>query len=60
MDDIARQAGVTKGTIYLYFESKEAVFKALVREAIGTTLGTVDRRRRQPSKARRAFCCAWC
>jgi AcrR family transcriptional regulator len=41
MEDIARQAGVTKGTIYLYFENKEAVFKSLVREAVGTTLATV-------------------
>lgn len=38
MDDIARAAGVTKGTIYLYFENKEAVFKALVREAVGGAL----------------------
>lgn len=41
MEDIARQAGVTKGTIYLYFENKEAVFKSLVRESVGTTLNTV-------------------
>jgi AcrR family transcriptional regulator len=41
MDDIAKEAGVTKGTIYLYFESKEAVFKSLVREAVGTTLANV-------------------
>ncbi|HUO87703.1 MAG TPA: TetR/AcrR family transcriptional regulator [Rhizomicrobium sp.] len=41
MEDIARQAGVTKGTIYLYFESKEAVFKSLVREAVGKTIGDV-------------------
>ena len=41
MEDIARQAGVTKGTIYLYFENKEAVFKSLVREEIGKALGTV-------------------
>ncbi len=32
--DVARRAGVTKGTIYLYFESKEALFKAVVRETI--------------------------
>lgn len=38
MDDIARRAGVTKGTIYLYFASKEDVFKALVRESIGQVL----------------------
>jgi len=32
--DVARHAGVTKGTIYLYFASKEALFKAVVRETI--------------------------
>ena len=32
--DVARRAGVTKGTIYLYFDNKEALFKALVRETI--------------------------
>ncbi len=32
--DVARRAGVTKGTIYLYFENKEALFKAVVRETI--------------------------
>lgn len=41
VEDIAKQAGVTKGTIYLYFPSKEVVFKSLVRESIGTTLDTV-------------------
>ena len=32
--DVARRAGVTKGTIYLYFENKEALFKAVVRQTI--------------------------
>jgi AcrR family transcriptional regulator len=41
MEDIAARAGVTKGTIYLYFENKEAVFKTLVRESIGATLNEV-------------------
>jgi AcrR family transcriptional regulator len=35
MEDIAARAGVTKGTLYLYFDSKEALFKALLTEAIG-------------------------
>lgn len=39
MEDIATKAGVTKGTIYLYFESKEEVFKSLARQHIGDTLG---------------------
>lgn len=34
LEDVARKAGVTKGTIYLYFENKEALFKALIRETI--------------------------
>ena len=34
MDDIGARAGVSKGTIYLYFQSKEAVFRALVREML--------------------------
>lgn len=32
--DVARRAGVTKGTVYLYFANKEALFKAVVRETI--------------------------
>jgi AcrR family transcriptional regulator len=38
MDDIAQRAGVTKGTIYLYFESKDAVFRGLVQDSIGATI----------------------
>jgi AcrR family transcriptional regulator len=34
LEDVARKAGVTKGTIYLYFENKEALFKALIRQTI--------------------------
>jgi AcrR family transcriptional regulator len=41
MDEVARRAGVTKGTIYLYFPSKEELFKSLVQEAIGGTLAQV-------------------
>lgn len=41
MEDIAHKAGVTKGTIYLYFENKEAVFEQLVRETIGDALSHV-------------------
>lgn len=32
MNDIAREAGVSKGTLYVYFDSKEALFVALIRE----------------------------
>jgi AcrR family transcriptional regulator len=32
MNDIARSAGVSKGTLYVYFSSKEQLFEALIRE----------------------------
>jgi AcrR family transcriptional regulator len=32
MNDIARAAGVSKGTLYVYFDSKERLFEALIRE----------------------------
>jgi len=32
--EVARRAGVTKGTVYLYFDSKDALLKAVVRETI--------------------------
>lgn len=34
LEEVARRAGVTKGTVYLYFDSKETLFKAVVRETI--------------------------
>ena len=34
LDDVARRAGIAKGTLYLYFADKEALFEALVRGAI--------------------------
>lgn len=42
MDDIAARAGVSKGTIYLYFPSKEAVFKALLRETVALRVGELS------------------
>lgn len=42
MDDIARRAGVAKGTFYLYFPSKEAVFEALVRETLLPRIAAVE------------------
>lgn len=34
LDDIAARAGVSKGTLYLYFDNKEELFKAVIREGI--------------------------
>ena len=43
MDDIARRAGVTKGTIYLYFPSKDDLFKSLVRASISERIQEIAR-----------------
>src|SRR5215813_14459412 len=32
MGEIARKAGVSKGTLYVYFDSKEALFEAIAHE----------------------------
>jgi AcrR family transcriptional regulator len=34
LDDVARRAGVTKGTLYLYFPNKAELFKAVIRDAL--------------------------
>jgi len=34
LEDVAARAGISKGTLYLYFTNKEELFKAVVREAL--------------------------
>ncbi|MBI5899501.1 MAG: TetR/AcrR family transcriptional regulator [Rhodocyclales bacterium] len=34
LDDVAARAGVSKGTLYLYFDGKDALFKAVIQEGI--------------------------
>jgi AcrR family transcriptional regulator len=34
LEEVAQRAGVSKGTVYLYFDSKEALFKAAVESAV--------------------------
>src|SRR3989344_651377 len=41
LEDIARQAGVSKGAIYLYFETKEDIFRAVVGQAIAPNVVAV-------------------
>jgi AcrR family transcriptional regulator len=42
LEDVARRAGVSKGTLYLYFTNKEELFKAVVRENIVPALGEAE------------------
>jgi AcrR family transcriptional regulator len=41
LDDIAAKAGITKGTIYLYFDSKQTLFEALARQSVGAQIEQV-------------------
>lgn len=41
LDEIARRAGVSKGTLYLYFEDKADLFRAVVRSAIAPNVQAV-------------------
>jgi len=34
VDEVAKRAGVSKGLLYLYFKTKEELFKAVIRSAI--------------------------
>lgn len=38
-EEVAKRAGVSKGTLFLYFSSKEELFKAVVRENISGHFG---------------------
>ncbi|MGA7306556.1 MAG: TetR/AcrR family transcriptional regulator [Rhodothermales bacterium] len=42
MADIAERAGVAKGTVYLYFETKDELFRAVVRKTIGDAVAAMS------------------
>ena len=42
LDDVAARAGVSKGTLYLYFPGKEELFKAVVRETLVPHLARLE------------------
>lgn len=44
LEDIARRAGVSKGTLYLYYCNKEALFQAAVRENITPVIDAAEQR----------------
>src|SRR5690348_6427807 len=42
LDDVARRAGIAKGTIYLYFRDKEALFEELIRAMLAPLVATIE------------------
>lgn len=43
LEDVAARAGISKGTLYLYFPNKEELFKAVVRDAVVATIDEAER-----------------
>ena len=41
IDDVAKRAGVAKGTIYLYFSGKESLFQELIRTMLSPLTGAI-------------------
>ena len=63
MGDIARVAGVSKGTLYVYFKSKEELFEAIVQQECRANAEQIfdldrrrSRRRRRADAARHRLC----
>jgi AcrR family transcriptional regulator len=42
LDDVAKRAGVAKGTIYLYFRDKESLFQELIRDLLTPIVGSIE------------------
>lgn len=42
IEEIARRAGVSKGTVYLYFEAKSDIFRAVVQQAISPNIAALE------------------
>ena len=42
LEDVAERAGIAKSTIYLYFENKEALFRATVETRVRAAFGELD------------------
>src|SRR2546425_59732 len=65
--EIARDAGVAPGTLYRYFENKEEIFRAVMREGLASWLETsrsrarvIPRPRRCSRSPARSSCAASC
>lgn len=63
LDDVAAAAGVSKGTVYLYFSNKEDLFKAVIREnvlpALAVGLEMVQKHEGDSASLFKALMLAW-
>jgi len=42
LEDVAKRAGIAKGTIYLYFRDKETLFQELIRTMLTPVVGSIE------------------
>jgi AcrR family transcriptional regulator len=42
LEDVAKRAGVSKGTLYLYFDSKDALFREMVRRNVVSAIAEAE------------------
>ena len=63
LEDVAVRAGISKGTLYLYFENKEELFKAVVREGLVSPLtamkGVIEQFDGSSFELLRILLCGW-
>ena len=43
LDDIARKAGISKATLYLYFDTKDEIFRAVAQSAVASLIEALER-----------------
>ena len=55
LDDVAARAGVAKGTIYLHFPDKRALFGGIVQEVIGPALASLEAQAPLPGERARDY-----
>jgi AcrR family transcriptional regulator len=49
IDDIAQEARIAKGTVYLYFKSKEEIFRAICQQLLDTVLAAAEEAAHTPA-----------
>jgi len=42
LDEIAKRAGISKGALYLYFETKQDIFEAVVKDAVAPNIEAIE------------------
>jgi AcrR family transcriptional regulator len=55
MSDIAKQADIAKGTLYIYFPTKEALFEAAFVDMVGGVIRSISAAEFDPAESVRAF-----